>query len=121
MGVERDAALICAWLATYFIHSTLLLGAGWAATRKLAARFDALSEMVWRGALVLPIITALTQSVFPSIWRLRASTVGAIEYSPPPLSVTHVPSWVWIGGATLWILVALAGLAQLYVCHRELR
>jgi len=121
MGVEREAALICAWLATYFIHSTLLLGAAWVSTRKLPPRFDTLSELIWRGALVLPILTALTQSVFSSIWPLGQANVGAIEYSPQPLTISHVPWWVWIGSATLWILVALAGLGQLYGCHRRLR
>ncbi|HYS69590.1 MAG TPA: M56 family metallopeptidase, partial [Gemmatimonadaceae bacterium] len=121
MGVERAAALICAWLATYFIHSTLLLGVTWVSTRRLPSRFDSLSELIWRGALVLPIVTALTQSVFPSIRLLEPANVGGIEYSPQPLAIMHVPSWVWIGGATLWLLGALAGLGQLIACHRRLR
>jgi len=121
MGVERAAALICGWLATYFIHSTLLLGVTWVSTRRLPSRFDSLSELIWRGALVLPIVTALTQSVFPSIRLLEPANVGGIEYSPQPLTIMHVPSWVWIGGATLWLLGALAGLGQLIACHRRLR
>ena len=121
MGVEREAALVCAWLATYFIHSTLLLSVAWVSTRRLPPRFDALSESIWRGALALPIMTALTQSVFSFIWRLGKSTVGGTEYSPQPLTIAHIPSWVWIGCATLWILGAFIGLGQLFACHRSLR
>ena len=121
MDVERTAALVCAWLATYFVHSTLLLGAAWLTTRKLPTRLDGLSEMVWRGALVLPVVTTVVQGLFSPGGGLGQAPIGAVEYTPQPLAVTLVPAWMWIGGATVWIVGALAGLGQLYVCHRRLQ
>ena len=117
MSAEHAAALVCAWLATYFIHSALLLGAAWTATRKLPSRLDGISELIWRAALGLPIASALVQQLIPRTIVLGAASVGGFGYVPPPLAASRVPAAIWIGVATIWILGMLFGLGQLYLCH----
>ena len=121
MSVEHAAALVCAWLATYFIHSTLLLGGAWIATVKLPPCWDRISESIWRAALGLPIVTALAQQLFSASLNIGSATVGGIGYTPQPLTTSQVPEPVWIGVAIIWIVGAALGLGQLYVCHRALR
>jgi len=59
------ASIPLAWLGTYLIHSTLLLGAAWAASRWLRGRRSdgalALEESLWKGALVGGLLTATLQ------------------------------------------------------------
>src|SRR5262249_45082714 len=50
-----------AWLSTYALHSTLLLGAAWAASGWLRRRSPRLEEAAWRGALVGSLVTASLQ------------------------------------------------------------
>ena len=49
---------LAAWLATYALHSTLLLTAAWALTRLPALRAPRSSEVVWRAALFGGVLTA---------------------------------------------------------------
>ena len=121
MSVEHAAALVCASLATYFIHSTLLLGVAWITTVKLQSGFDRISELTWRAALGLPIATALAQQFFSPNLKIGSATVGGIDYTPQPLTTSHVPQTLWIGVATIWIVGAALGLSRLYLCHRALR
>ena len=61
-----------AWLTTYAVHSTLLLGAAWIATRRMQA--PRLRELVWKGALVGSLCTAGVQAVAgagPLTWALE--------------------------------------------------
>jgi Zn-dependent protease with chaperone function len=118
MSVEHVAAVICAWLISYFVHSTLLLGAAWVVTCKIPSRFDRLSELVWRLALVLPVATALAQPFL----RFSARDVGGagLEYAPPAMAVSAVPSSLWLLVAAVWIAVAVIGLTQLWLLHRSL-
>jgi beta-lactamase regulating signal transducer with metallopeptidase domain len=120
MTVEGNAAFVCAWMATYILHSTLLLGVAWTVTARLQSRFDRLAEQTWRAALGLPIVTSLAQQWIVSTNTVGATTLGAIGYSPQPLRASQVPSAVWIGGTTVWLAGALIGLAQLYLCQRRL-
>ncbi len=59
------ASIPLAWLGTYLIHSTLLLGAAWIASRLLRGRRSdgalALEESLWKGALVGALLTATLQ------------------------------------------------------------
>lgn len=50
-----------AWLLTYALHSTLLLGLAWLASRRLSKRSLQLEEAVWRCALVGSLVTATLQ------------------------------------------------------------
>ena len=120
MFVER-AALVCTWLATYFLHSTLLLGAAWVATRKMGPRLDPLAEQIWRSALALPVVTSLAQQWIALATPLTAAPVGAIGYTPMPLAASMVPDLVWIGGAMIWLIGALLGVGRLFVLRRLLR
>jgi Zn-dependent protease with chaperone function len=121
MRVEHIAATVCALLATYLIHSTLLLGAAWLTTRKLPSRLDSLSEIIWRVALGLPIATTLLRELLASTAVVNARSVGVIEYTPQAFAIGLVPDWMWIGVAMLWLLGALAGLAHLFYCYARLR
>jgi len=59
------ASIPLAWLGTYLIHSTLLLGVAWCASRLLRRRRSetalALEEGLWKGALVGALLTATLQ------------------------------------------------------------
>jgi len=120
MAIERGAAVICIWLATYFLHSTLLMLAAWIATRRVPSRLDALAELIWRAALILPAATALAQQLSTSVIVPDATGFGAITYVPQALAASRVPDTVWIGAATLWMLGAFLGLARLFVMRRDL-
>lgn len=64
--LARLAALIAAWLATYAIHSTLLVLLSLAAIgliSKVAPRAHSLREAIWKTALVGAFITATAHSV----------------------------------------------------------
>ena len=78
-----DQAL--AWLLTYALHSTLLLGMAWAATRRLGGRRLRLQETIWRCALLGALVTASAQLAFGQLghapiagqWTLAASGAPA--------------------------------------------
>src|SRR5690606_37751097 len=53
-------SLASAWLATYFVHSTLLLLTAWVAARFLDRR-PRFREMLWKTALCGGIVTASLQ------------------------------------------------------------
>ncbi len=58
---RATAVPVAAWLATYALHSTLLLGLAWLATRRLAGRSIHLEEAIWRAALLGALATATLQ------------------------------------------------------------
>lgn len=53
--------LTTAWLLTYLVHSTLLLGAAWSITRTLERRALPVQELLWKVALVGGLATASLQ------------------------------------------------------------
>ena len=55
----RMTETIAAWLVTYAVHSTLLLGGAWLVTR--AVRSVAAREIIWKGAMVGALVTASVQ------------------------------------------------------------
>jgi hypothetical protein len=61
-GKAADQAL--AWLLTYALHSTLLLGVAWAVSRRLGTRSLRLQETIWRCALAGALVTASAQLAF---------------------------------------------------------
>ncbi|MGH7475663.1 MAG: M56 family metallopeptidase, partial [Longimicrobiales bacterium] len=72
-----------AWLLTYLVHSTVLLGAAWLLTRRLT-RSEALKETLWKTALVGAIGTATLQGVLG--WapltgglELASTAVGSVN------------------------------------------
>ena len=54
--MQHTTATLLSWLATYLIHSTLLLGAALLVAR--AVRGPAVREVLWKGALLGGLVTA---------------------------------------------------------------
>src|SRR6185503_1771524 len=71
----RAIELAVAWLGTYALHSTLLLGLAWALTARVV-RSHAAREAIWKTALVGGILTAsvqLTVGFEPLLGRLNVA------------------------------------------------
>lgn len=71
-----NSPTVFAWLLTYLIHSTVLLGAAWLATRRGRLQ-PAASDLLWKVALIAPLITGTIQSGLdlktPTAMRLPAA------------------------------------------------
>lgn len=86
-----DAAALArpatAWLLTYLLHSTLLLGAVWLLSSRLGARTLPIQEAIWRVALVGGLVTASLQlglGLEPAVggWKLPASPSSVLSSFP---------------------------------------
>ena len=129
---------ILAWLLTYFIHSTALLGIAWLVTR--ARRVDpGAKDLLWKVALLAPLVTGTIQSrlalATPAAVRLPVATVPQTSRSsqsaapiapieqpsqtptrtPKPESRTPSPALLIV---LLWGVIALA--SSLYYVARRL-
>ncbi len=60
-GLSFFALAGLAWLLTYALHSSLLLGSAWLATRRLATSRAGLRERVWKFAVLAAFVTASLQ------------------------------------------------------------
>ncbi|MBA2687716.1 MAG: hypothetical protein H0U64_06420 [Gemmatimonadaceae bacterium] len=60
--VVRISAMLTAWIATYAVHSTLLLTISWIGSA-LLVRTHASRELVWKAALIGGVFTATIQSL----------------------------------------------------------
>src|SRR6059058_509643 len=67
----RFASSLLAWLLTYLIHSTVLLGVAWLVTRRRRLE-PAAVEVLWKVALVAGLVTGTIQS------RLQLRTHAAV-------------------------------------------
>src|SRR5207249_3367982 len=65
------ASSLLAWLLTYLIHSTVLLGIAWFVTRRRRLE-PAASDLLWKVALLASLMTGTIQS------RLKLSTPAAV-------------------------------------------
>jgi Zn-dependent protease with chaperone function len=110
---------LLAFLATYWIHSTLLLGLAWIVTRFLCSGADGAAEGVWRSALVLSLC---------SPWATGLLS-GASGRTPIALSLDQTGSALTAGGLelpwpalvlTLWFVLAARGVLRLVQAHRAL-
>lgn len=119
-----------AWLLTYLLHSTLLLGLAWAADRAGWLRRPRLAEIVWRTALFGGLVTATLQGpvqggfdamtraaadastrampVLPTTSRPRTL---AVTSPPPSPSPAQRPPLAEPGEARGWSHLGLASLA----------
>jgi beta-lactamase regulating signal transducer with metallopeptidase domain len=63
MGVELGIGplALLAWLATYALHSTLILGGAWLVTRRMPLAATRLKERVWKLGLLLALCTPSLQ------------------------------------------------------------
>ncbi len=62
-NLEAVSSGVLAWLLTYAIHSTLLLGAAWLLTTRGWLRFSLLKERLWKAALIGGLLTATFQGL----------------------------------------------------------
>ncbi len=60
-GLSFFALAGLAWLLTYALHSSLLLGSAWLATRRLATSRAGLRERIWKFAVLAAFVTASLQ------------------------------------------------------------
>ncbi len=61
----ETSLMISAWLLTYLIHSTLLIGGVWLGMRLARPRSPEVRELLWKAALAGAVVTTLAQSVLP--------------------------------------------------------
>src|SRR2546428_8616499 len=73
------ASSLLAWLLTYLIHSTVLLGVAWLVTRRRRLE-PAASDLLWKVALLASLVTGTIQS------RLQLSTPAAVTLPVAPLT-----------------------------------
>jgi HEAT repeat protein/beta-lactamase regulating signal transducer with metallopeptidase domain len=73
------ASSLFAWLLTYAIHSTVLLGVAWLVTRRHRLE-PAASDLLWKVALLAPLVTGTIQS------RLELRTPPAVTLPAPALT-----------------------------------
>jgi beta-lactamase regulating signal transducer with metallopeptidase domain len=59
--MSEALAIILAWLGTYLLHSTVMLGGAWLLTVHGASMPNAWKELLWRMALLAPIVTVTLQ------------------------------------------------------------
>jgi beta-lactamase regulating signal transducer with metallopeptidase domain len=57
--------LVVAWLLTYLVHSTILLGGAWLLSAARIVRSPVAKDMLWKTCLVGGILTATVYSAFP--------------------------------------------------------
>ena len=127
------ALLSLAWLATYAVHSTLLLGGALLLEDNVGRKSEAMVEILWRVALFGPVLTATLQlaGMAPHTWRLQLENGGAASGSAP---IRIGGMWLegkraGIPGTTSVLLIALGvflgvmfvRLASLFAARRSLR
>ncbi len=89
--MNPSASSVLAWLLTYLIHSTVLLGVAWLATRRGRLEPGA-SDLVWKVALLAGLVTGTIQS------RLELSTPAAVTLAvatlpqPAPVNAPATPT-----------------------------
>ncbi|PYP73568.1 MAG: hypothetical protein DMD25_16360, partial [Gemmatimonadetes bacterium] len=71
------ASSLFAWLLTYLIHSTVLLGVAWLVTRRRRLE-PGVSDLLWKVALLASLVTGTIQA------RLRLSTPAAVTLPAAP-------------------------------------
>ncbi len=85
------ASRLLAWLLTYLIHSTVLLGVAWLVTHRRRLE-PAASDLLWKVALLAGLVTGTIQS------RLDLATPAAVTFSvatgppAPTLGQTAAPA-----------------------------
>jgi Zn-dependent protease with chaperone function len=96
------AAGALAWALTYLVHSTLILGLAWIAGAALGERRARLRELLWRLALVVPIVTSGVQTGARSLGLIAEPWLGdflielpsasALQRAEPARSASSEPS-----------------------------
>ncbi|HEU5050881.1 MAG TPA: hypothetical protein VFU00_11180, partial [Gemmatimonadales bacterium] len=134
-----------AWLLTYALHSTLLLGGAWLLTERGPVHSHRLRDLFWKTALAGSIVTATAQvalqradwtrglapAATPSVviapgdlpmpmpvglGRRAVPEAGSAGYQAAGTAPALPLAAVLVG---LWGLVAAAGIARLVLLHRR--
>ncbi|HET7230641.1 MAG TPA: M56 family metallopeptidase [Longimicrobium sp.] len=98
LAVVELAALVLggvAWLLTYTVHSTVLLGAAWALVRGRVVRGEAAADALWKAAALGGVVTATVQTALglhPLAGRIPLPVAGPMGIRT--LRVTQMPSGV---------------------------
>ena len=110
-----------AWLATYAVHGTVLLGGAWLAS--LVVRSPGVRDALWKTALAGALATATffvatAPRPTPTVSELPRRLVRADAPLPQmrPFAVerdTALPPWAPRAALAVWLAGALAGLARL--------
>jgi HEAT repeat protein/beta-lactamase regulating signal transducer with metallopeptidase domain len=79
MNTPSLTSSLLAWLLTYAIHSTVLLGVAWLVTRRHRLE-PAAADLLWKVALLAPLVTGTIQS------RLELRTPPAVTLPAPAIS-----------------------------------
>lgn len=127
VAIDGWIGWVLAWLGTWLIHSTLLLGAAWAASR--LARSPGVRDAVWKAALAASFVsaTAFVAVRDPGAPALPAPSLVEKEMTGPamPPSVRPfvqvttqpgapaVPPWTGVALLGGWLAGAAAALARL--------
>ena len=83
------------WLLTYLLHSTLLLGAAWLATRRLI-QAPAVRDLLWKAALLGGVVTASLQAGlgFEPLGGALALKLEAARAPSAPHAATPMPDLI---------------------------
>ena len=135
-----------AWLLTYALHSTLLLGGVWLLTERGGVRSHRLRDLFWKTALVGGLVTATAQTVIQRadwspafvrtaaapvvidagdlpmpmvVGRRGAGEVAGLEDAGLGNSVPAPSIPVPVVLVALWGVVAAAGILRLVLSHRR--
>jgi beta-lactamase regulating signal transducer with metallopeptidase domain len=77
--------LAVAWLLTYLLHSTILLGGAWLLSATGVVRSPVAKDTLWKVCLVGGILTASVQSFFPYQPYSRHYLLPSAAQSAPPV------------------------------------
>jgi len=89
--------LVLAWLGTYVLHSTLLLGGVWILSRRGLLSAPRLAERVWRMAILGGILTAALQvglGAKPILGSLSLQAAAERRLDDPPEEELFAPAFV---------------------------
>jgi HEAT repeat protein/beta-lactamase regulating signal transducer with metallopeptidase domain len=91
--MSATASSLLAWLLTYLIHSTVLLGVAWLVTRRWSLEPSA-SDLLWKVALLAGLVTGTIQSRLPvstpatvMLPTAAAPTAGSLTAGSPTVGV----------------------------------
>jgi len=72
---------LASWIGTYWVHSSLILGAAWLLLRTIPRDSHRLRESIWKTALLAGFVTASIQSALPALvstdWPQQLTRSGA--------------------------------------------
>jgi Zn-dependent protease with chaperone function len=114
---------VFAWLGTYLVHGTVLLGGAWAAS--LLVRSPGVRDALWKTALAGALATSTwfvataprpASLPEPTITRRFVAPGSLPAHRPLPLPdprESALPPWAPPAAVALWLAGALAGLARL--------